>query len=244
MIADFFNLYFLGPLGADGVRFALLQRRTEGKRAELASTLVLDHIMGLQALVAAFAIFTLPAWGWIQGQTTNNMALAGTIAAFTLLVFGAATGGFLWAFGRRTMISVLNLFKNRPSAKKGQELISKIGDMSWSLWGSLLIAALSLTCAYGAFWCAAHALNAKIAAPHLLALLPVVDAFATLPITVSGLGIREHFFLSLPLETPEMARSRSRLPYSAFSSWGSGECSEASCCSSQSAHKSSLVTKS
>jgi uncharacterized membrane protein YbhN (UPF0104 family) len=196
MIADFFNLYFLGPIGADGVRYAFLHRQAPNKRVELASTLVLDHIMGLQALVVAFVVFTFPHWSWIRGQSENNIGLAGTIAATTILLFGAASGGVFWPIGRRIMNAALGWFKNRPTAKKGQELLTQIGDMSYSLWGALLVAAVSQASAYGAFWCAANAIQANISTPHLLAILPIIDAFATLPITISGLGIREQFFLA------------------------------------------------
>ena len=116
MIADFFNLYFLGPIGADGIRYAALHGQSKEKRAELAASLMLDHMMGLQALVAAMVIFTFPQWAWIQGHSESNIGLAGRIAAAAVLVVGAASGGFFWPIGRRIMSAFLRVFKHRRTA--------------------------------------------------------------------------------------------------------------------------------
>ncbi|MEQ1752292.1 MAG: lysylphosphatidylglycerol synthase domain-containing protein, partial [Prosthecobacter sp.] len=47
MFADFFNLYFLGPLGADGVRLLHLARFFPERRGAIVGSLLLDHIGGL-----------------------------------------------------------------------------------------------------------------------------------------------------------------------------------------------------
>jgi glycosyltransferase 2 family protein len=197
MVADFFNLYFLGPIGADGVRFAAMCRGSGGsKRAELAVILILDHLLGLQALAVTFILLTFPQWHWLQHHADPRLGQAATISAAFVLAVGIASGGIFWPIGIRIMICLLRLFKRWPMVRqRGEEILVTVGGgMRRSLITAQVVAVFSLFCAYGGFWCAAEAVNAPVPTGQLFALLPVVDTVASLPVFVSGLGIREQFF--------------------------------------------------
>ena len=196
MIADFFNLYFLGPVGADGARFAFVAKQTDCSRASLAASLLLDHVMGLQALVVAFLCFTCPHWEWLVGRS-EWIALGAPASALLVLSIGVASGGFFWQLGRRCMDVILSMLPKLPGTRSARAVLVQIEKSPSSLWKACAIAGLSLVCAYATFWASANALGMHVPGNHLFATLPVVDAFATLPVTMSGVGIREHFFLAV-----------------------------------------------
>lgn len=206
-IADFFNLYFLGPMGADGARFAMLSPRAKGKRVELLASLAVDHLLGLQALALAFFLFTLPRWAWVDSLSSSYRGVVRG-AAVVLAVSGLATGSVLWPIGRRL---IAGFFRRFSRSKVGTRIVSTmecLDGQSGKVWASLGISFLSLCCAYGAFWSAARALEAKVWPGQLFGLMPIVDVYAMLPFTVSGLGIRENLMLELLGQEDQLGAAR------------------------------------
>ncbi len=196
MIADFFNLYFLGPVGADGVRFAMLARRATGRRIALIGSLVLDHVMGLQALAMIFFAATLTQWSRMKelsaGQPWILWAAAAVIGGF-----GALSGSVLWPIGRHWLGVFFGMRHHGAWGQEANALMNQLQRQGGRLWASLGVSLLSLLSAYVAFVAAAKALRLEIPPWKLVGALPVIDAYAMLPFTVSGVGVREHLFLEL-----------------------------------------------
>ena len=66
LFADFFNFYFLGPLGADGVRVFMLLRRFPEKKVRIVASIILDHASGFVGGALLYFIFTRPNSGWLM----------------------------------------------------------------------------------------------------------------------------------------------------------------------------------
>lgn len=182
LFADFFNLYFLGPLGADGVRLLLLSRSFPERRGAIWGSLILDHIGGLMGGAILYVIFSshapLPA---SVIQTTNT----------SLLVFGILTflglGVIMEPWLQRVFMRVPGL---SWLARKAEPIFAGTFRHPW-LFSGFAVSALGSACAYAAYFCAARALGLEIPVVEMLGLMPVVDVIASVPVTFSGIGVRE-----------------------------------------------------
>lgn len=199
-IADFFNYFLFGALAADGFRLALLARRHPGKLGAITASIAFDHMAGLLAVSFFFGVCTLPNTDWIIARG------------------GAAAGAFLWPAGIALALVAASIIGGVGVTRNHADFMArKMARWPWFVnpmmamlvrlralrdhWvmsaGGLLASVLCLAASYAAFGAAARAWQVSLPLGGLFALLPVVDAYNSLPISVQGLGIREQFFLAV-----------------------------------------------
>lgn len=199
-IADFFNYFFLGPLAADGYRIVMLARKYPGKMPAIAASIVLDHLAGMVGLGVFFGGYTLPSAHWIIER-------GGAVASTCLWAAGIALGGILFITLSGVMAAktheafLARILRRWPGvASKALEMLGRLREVreKWPLTLLGVFAALCCLIAnYAAFGAAARAWHTDLPWSSFFALLPVVDAYSSLPISVQGLGIREQFFLQI-----------------------------------------------
>lgn len=182
LFADFFNLYFLGPLGADGIRLLMLSRTFPTRRGAIVGSLLLDHVGGLLGGAMLFFLFSKQAMLPPAVLRAANLTLI-ISASVTLLGVGVIMEPPI----QRLIFRIPGL---RWFAHKATPLYAGPFRHPWLIAG-LAVSGLGTACAYAAFWSAAAAVGAKVELTSMLGLMPVVDAIASLPITFSGIGIRE-----------------------------------------------------
>ncbi len=196
LFADFFNLYFLGPLGADGLRLLMLSQRFPEKKARVLASIILDHASGLLGGIVLYVIFTRPQSEWIISHGR-------LLPESSLLIADLALGGMAFA----TVAALVVLVE--PSCWR---LAIKAG-LGWSLKplevflflarqrGSVLLAqgvsVLILLCIYLTYWTGGMMAQQQPEVGKILAVMPLVDLVCGLPVTISGLGVRESVFVGL-----------------------------------------------
>ena len=182
LFADFFNLYFLGPLGADGIRLLLLSRTFPERRGAIVGSLILDHFGGLIGGAILYLLFSrqiaLP-------ETVQNAADIGLIIFVGISFLGV--GVLMESWVQRIVAKIPGLKK---LAAKFSVLYAPPMRQPWLLAGCL-VSSLGTACAYAAYWAAARALGADVTLTGMFGLMPLVDVIASLPVTISGIGIRE-----------------------------------------------------
>jgi hypothetical protein len=88
------------------------------------------------------------------------------------------------------------------------------------LFSGFAVSVLSTACAYSAYWSAAQCVGAKLDLSFFLGVMPAVDFAASMPVSVSGLGIREGLLMQwLPLENVD-SLALSLLGFAAIGVWG------------------------
>jgi uncharacterized membrane protein YbhN (UPF0104 family) len=196
LFADFFNFYFLGPLGADGLRLVMLLRKFPNMKMRIVASIILDHASGLLGGAALYAVFTRPQAGWLMGPGHPLPSGALVLADVTLGFVSLATlgAGILvcesrcWDFVKRSAIG----FTLKPLAPfrilQGQRTGLIVGQ---------LVSLPILMCTYATYWTAGMAAHQAPAFHEVMAVMPLVDVVCGLPITVSGLGVRESVFVGL-----------------------------------------------
>jgi len=215
LFADFFNLYFLGPLGADGIRLLLLSRSFPERRGAIVGSLILDHIGGLFGGMILYLLFFRQSG--LPETVTNT-------ANLSLLVFAGVSflglGVIMEPWLQRVFSQIPGL---RWLSAQAEPIYAGTFRHPW-LFSGFAVSSLGSACAYAAYWSAVRALGIQFPLPSMLGLMPLVDAIASLPISISGLGIREGLLVEWLGGQPGIGASQalvaSILGFAALGLWG------------------------
>jgi hypothetical protein len=207
LVAHFFNAFLLGSTGGDVVKAWSAANLTHHKRAEAATTVFVDRLLGTAALLL-FAVAMIP-WCWRSGTPDPGVALFlayhrySGVAVLLLGMLGAA--GVALAIGFYSDALVMDSKLNRLIARLplgagiGRALAAcrAFGRarhfMPWVVWYSLIINGAIV----GTFLALARGLHLPVPTAVLWFVVPAVVCVSALPITPSGLGVREHLFVLL-----------------------------------------------
>ena len=180
MIGAFFNIFLPGLVGGDVVKVYYLYRETQRGAHALASVFM-DRYLGYTGLMALGLLAYPFGFRSFQG-TWITPVLPGIVVLFiaTSLVLFLARPGGRFAFISRLHNYFESYWKNRPV------LLKAIGI-------SLLVHILSSI----SVWLISAGLGADIPLTTFFVFVPVIATLAALPISISGLGIREAAFVLL-----------------------------------------------
>ncbi len=180
MIGSFFNIFLPGLVGGDVVKVYYLYRETR-KGAQALASVFMDRYMGYAGLMTLGALAYPFGFRSFSG-TWITPVLPGIVMLFiiTSMVLFIAKPGGRFEFISRLHDYLHSYVKNRPVIVKTLAL-------------SILNHALSSVTA----WLIAMSLGEQIPLSTLFVFVPVISTLAALPISISGLGIREAAFVLL-----------------------------------------------
>lgn len=209
--ADFFNLYFLGPLGADGVRLVGLSKRFPDKRGAIMGSLLLDHVGGLFGGVMLY-------WFWGRHGHLPEAVITSVdrLLPFFLIITVLGLGVIMEPPIQRLIARIHGL---RKISAIMSPLYAGTFRHPW-LFPGFAVSMLSTASAYAAFWAAGKAVGADLSLPQMLGLMPAVDFAASLPLSVSGLGVREGLLVEWLPRNPVQSLALSLLGFAAIGLWG------------------------
>ena len=198
-VSLFFNITSLGVAGGDAYKIIALGRRHPEHKLPVAMTVMLDHIVGFFAVAVLFVLC-------VGLSQKTDAAITGQIQ--TLL------GGFTWALGGAAVFLLINMVLCAPRMRAwgeprlpwllGRPHVKRLADSFDGLrrfWvQSLMATAVSAVMTllfFLSFYCGIRAVSGKAPLLDVLIAMPIVDMVAALPISVSGLGVREKTFETL-----------------------------------------------
>jgi glycosyltransferase 2 family protein len=197
VIAAFFNITSLGVVGGDAWRVLALLRRPGTPRLPVVVSVLLDHLVGLVSLALIFL-----ACAWLVREPIARLDpavraavqgfavfMTGTLAAVAFTVIASAP-----PVHRRLVARLAGGLFQRPALQKFVEACDAL-RRAWRQ--SLLALGHSLAmfaCHFGLFYCGLRAVGGEAPLAEFLTAMPVIDAAAGLPVSVSGLGVREKTF--------------------------------------------------
>jgi uncharacterized membrane protein YbhN (UPF0104 family) len=181
-IGMFTNLFVPGLLGGDAARSIYLGRPRK-RMGEAVASVVADRVVGLLALfwlAAAAAIFL------------NYAHLPSSVITPTILVGALALAGYLAS----PLIARLIHLMPRPIRRAGNIIAPYLHHPTTLLAPIALSIALQITLAFAQYLVAA---GLGLGTPLSLFILcvPIANVFASLPLTLNGLGLRESAYLVL-----------------------------------------------
>lgn len=227
MIGVFFNLFLLGSTGGDLIRAAYLCAEQDDKKAGVILSVLVDRLIGMLVLVPFGLVIVCLRYQWFM-QTP-----AATASFWFLIIFmSVLTVFFIAAF----TITGLHLTDNLPAwltKRKAPMKIIKACSLFGRPWrDSLLAYALSFPVMFGTFapfYCAGRAFGAHVSLLDMFSIMPIVLIISWIPVSVSGIGVREGLFKRLlgdlagvPAEVAVLISLAGFLSYVSWSLVGAG----------------------
>ncbi len=196
LIGAFFNLFLLGSTGGDAVKMFYLLRGSEPKqRAGIIMSVVMDRVLGLLALMVLAAVFLSLRYQWL----TRTAAVAGVVNGFAVILL-LAVGGVAGVFAVVQLRLVDRLPKALPMRDKLIEVAGAVAVFTKAWPTTLLGMLLSFVGHSSFFFCyyfSGRTINAGVALWDMTVILPIINTILALPISVSGVGVRESLFKTL-----------------------------------------------
>lgn len=235
LVAHFFNAFLLGSAGGDVVKAWYAAKLTHHKRAEAATTVFVDRLLGTAGLLL-FTVAMIP-WCWQTGEPAPGVKLflhyrryegvALLIAGMLVIALTAIGIGFYSdALARGSRLSRLAArLPMGASVVSGLATCRAFGRAPGFLLAAAAYSFIINSAIVGAFLALAHGLQLPVPAALLWFVVPAVTCVAALPITPSGLGVREHLFVALltvsafPQVKYSEALSLSLISYSLHLAW-------------------------
>lgn len=203
LVAHCFNSFLLGAAGGDLMKAYYAARETHHKKAEAVGTVFVDRIIGLFALL----VFTLGAMA-ANVPLLRADPLFGKLAAVIAAMFaGCAAVLFLALRGgvSRGLPQAREWLRRLPKGDFLERLRDSLkpfgndrGFLLRSFAVSLLLCAMCVLHVQSLAW----GLGLEISLRHLFAIVPMITCMVVIPLTPSGLGVRENLFvlmLAVPL---------------------------------------------
>ncbi len=200
LVAHFFNSFLLGSTGGDLLKAYFAAAETAHKKAEAVTTVVVDRLLGLFAMLLFVSLMVLVNWSVVMSQQ-RFMAVMLVILGM-LFVSGLFVVLSFWAGPTKPRQKFEALLARLP---KGDVLVRCIeachafgenpGFLPRVLGWSML---LSLACVLQIV-----ALGFGLGLPMgehlrvLLLIVPAIICISALPITPSGIGVRENLYVWL-----------------------------------------------
>lgn len=231
-VAHFFNAFLLGSTGGDVVKAWCASRWTRERRAEAALTVLVDRLVGTLALLV-FAVAMIPlAWRAPDGTGlflahTNYPAVAVVVAAMAAVAAGLVMAAFHtdWLAAGSGAARMLCRLPSGDSLARALAACRLFGRDRTYLPAAAAYSVVINVAIVGTFLAIASGIGLEVPARVLWFVVPAVVCIAALPVTPSGLGVRENLLVSL-LALPEFpgvrhgeALALALLAYSANLAW-------------------------
>jgi uncharacterized membrane protein YbhN (UPF0104 family) len=196
LVAHFFNSFLLGSTGGDLLKAYYAARETHHKKTEAVVTVFVDRLLGLFAMLFFACLMMLPNFNLL----TTHRPLA-ALAWFIVLMM-AGCGGVValsfWGGLSRRWPQARIWLRKLPKGElleRALEASRRFGKQPLLLFQMLAISmALNIFCVVQ-IMALARGLGLSISPLALFVIVPVVVCISALPISPSGLGVRENLYV-------------------------------------------------
>ena len=197
-IGQFFNAFMLGACGGDVLRAYYAAKGQEGRRTEIAMTILMDRAIGFFSTVA-FCCLLIPFRISIFLDHEGPRGAGVFMMAFLI----CSIAGMIVLF-RRNLFEHFAFFRTiennthiGPLIRRAYEAFFLYKNHPRLLWLSVFLSVLSTTfftlacCSFG------QALDLDVALMDYFVLFPIISVIMSVPLTPGSLGVREGLFVSL-----------------------------------------------
>jgi uncharacterized protein (TIRG00374 family) len=195
-VGHFFNAFLLGTTGGDLVKIFYATKAAPDKKSAATLTILLDRIIGLIAILIMALILIPLQWDFLT-QTPQTKAAA---LAVTAVILGGIAGvtGLLFLPVLEKISFLKNAVARLPYAEQRRQVFEsyRIFTQSWktnlqTLLLSFVIHILLFTSALAVL----RSLGISVDFLPFVSTLPIIGVLMTVPISISGFGVREGLFV-------------------------------------------------
>jgi glycosyltransferase 2 family protein len=225
LVAHFFNSFLLGSTGGDLMKAYYAARETRQHKTEAVVTVLVDRLIGFVSMLAFAAVMMLPNWRLlvVHGRLA---ILAGVVVA--MLVAGLTLAGLsLWGGLSRRWPGAQEWLRRLPRADlidQSLKACRRFGREPKCLAQAFGLSMVVNVMCVLQVWSLARGLDLDIKPVVLSLIVPVIICISAVPVTPSGLGVRENIYVWM-LAVPEVnipatrALSLSLLAYAGSLLW-------------------------
>ena len=209
-IAALFNIVSLGVAAGDAVKMIGVMRRHPQKKIAITMALLMDHLVGF---VSGGLIFLTLAWGGgiieqVSHDVVRQALLYGTVfqsislLLIALVFFTDSERRHRWLRSKFPRVTSNHHVDSIIRAVETFQNQKKVAAMALA---TSIVLSLSF---FMSFYAALRTVDHHAPLGPVLTVMPVVDVVSSIPISISGLGVREktfEFFLSELTDVPTSA---------------------------------------
>lgn len=205
LVAHFFNSFLLGSTGGDLLKAYYVARETHHRKTEAVMTVLVDRLVGLFTMLLFGCLMMLPNLGLLSRH--------GRLAALAWLVVAMMTGCgavgvlFFWGGLSARWPQIRIWFNRLPKAQlleRALEACRLFGRHPGFLGRMLAVSMVLNVCCVLQIMVLSRGLGLVIPTIALFVIVPIIVCVSALPITPSGLGVRENLYV-LMLAVPEIS---------------------------------------
>lgn len=197
LIGHFFNSFLLGSVGGDVLKAYYVARETHHKKTEAVVTVAVDRIIGLFSMLMLACAMMLPNLDLLAVMNPKLkpviwliLAMTGGCAVFIFLSFwGGVSKGIpkarIW----------LRKMPKGEMIERSIEAFREFGRDKTFFLRVLPIAMLANLVCIAHFMTLIWGFHLEAPVVAIAAIVPIVTCISTLPITPSGLGVRENLYV-------------------------------------------------
>ena len=207
-VAQFFNSFLLGSTGGDVIKAVYAARETHHKKAEAVVTVFVDRLIGLWAML----LFAVTMMAPNLSLLTRHRQLGAPAVLIVTMLGGASVvlGVAFWGGVSKRFPRARHWLRRFPKAELLERSLDACrefgktkGFMAKTLGLSIMI---NLACVLQMQVLSAG-LGASVPLHCWMVIVPMIFCISALPITPSGLGVRENLFV-LMLAVPDIGVPR------------------------------------
>lgn len=225
LVAHFFNSFLLGSTGGDLLKAYYAARETHHRKTEAVTTVIVDRLIGLLAMLIFGTLMMLLNYSLLLAHDRLR-AVSGLIL---LMLAGCSLVALLafWGGVSRQWPNARVWFRKLPKGElldRSLNACRRFGQEHWLLLKALFVSmVLNVVCVLQVL-VLARGLDLTIAPRALFFIVPAIICISALPITPSGLGVRENLYV-WTLSAPQLgvdatkALSLSLLAYAGSLLW-------------------------
>ncbi|MEO7676167.1 MAG: lysylphosphatidylglycerol synthase transmembrane domain-containing protein, partial [Verrucomicrobiota bacterium] len=224
-VAQFFNSFLLGSTGGDLIKAYYAARETHHKKTEAVTTVFIDRLLGLWSMLLFAALMMLPNLRLLFAH--EKLGACAALILSMLAACSAVLGIAFWGGLSKRFADGRVWLRKIPKGELLERSLDSCRQFgrhrAFVLKSIALSMALNAVCVLQVITLA-RGLDLNISSVALFVMVPIIICISALPITPSGLGVRENLFV-LMLAAPEInipatsALSLSLLTYAGSLFW-------------------------
>lgn len=191
----FATLFLPGSAGGDAVKIAWVAAEFPERRIGGVLAALMDRLTGLTAITITATVIALTRHEWFA-----STPVTARLFQAVMLFFACAMGGLIfWGITSRP-----RFLHRHPQWLPMRAHILEIASIFDLFFADKRRAVAALALSFAAFasffliyYCAARALQTPVPLVDLASLMPMIDVITMLPVTLSGIGLREKTFETL-----------------------------------------------
>ncbi len=195
-VAHFFNSFLLGATGGDLMKAYYAARETHHKKTEAVITVLVDRLIGLWAMLLFAALMMLPnrpvlfAHDRLRSLAALILVMLALCSAVALTAFwGGVSRG--WAGARRW----LRRLPRGDWLERSLDSCRQFGKANFFVSRTVGLSMLLNAACVLQVWVLSRGMNLDISPLALALIVPMIICISAVPITPSGLGVRENLFV-------------------------------------------------